>query len=129
MTDSLVVISESAFKECPGLRRPLNDALKEIQGNILSEPVQIYQVEPFDVEVTSNTPGLGPWPLLVSQVPASVFGVLVLRADNLTVSGQVPTSAISVTQWDSDSDSVRVGFITGLTLNDTYRITLGFLYA
>lgn len=129
MTAPLVVVSEGAFKEAPSLRRPLNDALKEIQDSIVDAPVQIYRVAPMDVDVTSNTPGAGPWPLQLHQVPGAIFGVLVLRAENLTTVTQIPTTAVSVTQWASDGDTVTVGYVTGLTTNETYRLTFGLLYA
>lgn len=124
----LVVVSEGAFKEAPSLRRPLNDALKEIQGGLTSTPTQTYQTPPFQVVVSSNTPGNAPWPLRISQVPGAVFGVLLLRAENLSNPGVVPTAAQSVTQWDADGSTVRVGFVSGLTLNNTYNLSFGLLY-
>ena len=125
-----LTIRSDKFKNAPELQVPLNDALIALQDQ-LSQAVdgvlKVTALPPVDLLVASNTPGTSPWPLRLAQVAGAPLGVSLVRVERLDSTGStgVPTSAVSVTSFRVEAQTLLVDFVSGLTLNGRYRLVFG----
>lgn len=127
-------IGSQAYRECPSLEEPLSDALAGLQStmaDLTDGLVRMRLFEPRVVNVKSNTPGSDPWPIRLGQIVSAPKEVRVLNTENLTTQGAsgVPTSGVGVTAWRCEGQTLFVDFVSGLTLNSTYRLWFGVLDA
>lgn len=123
-------IRADKFKNAPELQSPLNDALARLQDSVsqaVDGVVKLSLLPPVDLLVTSNTPGIGCWPLRLAQVAGAPIGIALIRVENLTTAGSngVPTGGVSVTSFRVDGETLLVDFVSGLTLNSRYRLVFG----
>ena len=126
-----VEINASNFKDCPDLRQPLNDALYQLQLQASQAGDGVVRLRLFpravDVHISGVTPGAAPWPLKLAQLAGSPLGAVILRVQNLTDPGPsgIPTDAVAITSQRVDGGAVIVEFISGLTVDNTYRFQFG----
>lgn len=127
------MIPAKFFWQAPHLEKPLNEALDALDGRLrfLDREAGFEVVGPFDFEVTSNTPTAAPWPMRLAKVVGAPVGLVLVRAENMTtpgVGGVSTALGISAPQWFVENGTIYVRFVSGLTLNATYRLTFGVLY-
>lgn len=123
-------IRAANFKSCPELQDALNQALADVQDDIavrLDGVVQLHLLPAMDYVISSNSPGTPPWPIRLAQVAGAPIGASLIRLENLTTPGStgVPTTSVSITSQHVEAGTVFVDFISGLTLNSSYRMVFG----
>jgi type III secretory pathway component EscU len=114
----------------PSLRRPLNDFAIDVQTRLeaVETSAGLTLLPPVEVALGGTyAAGTAPFPLLLS-VPkdARVKGVLVVAADNLTAPGTTFATAL-YPSWRIVDRKLEVGFVTGLAVSTTYRLTLALV--
>ena len=114
----------------PSLRRPLNDFALDVQTRLeaVETSAGLVVLEPMKLVIGGTyAAGTAPFPLLLS-VPkgAKAKGVLVVAADNITAPGTTFATAL-YPSWRIVDSKLEVGFVTGLAVSTTYRLTLALV--
>jgi hypothetical protein len=77
-----------------------------------------------DVDVTVDSAGIPSPEVSVSiDFTGNVYGIQVLKVDNLTNSAGYPTSGVTVS-FNQTPKGIQITHITGLSTNNKYRIRL-----
>ena len=75
-----------------------------------------------DLEVAVFSTGLPKTTTSISvDISGKIIGLNVLKVENLTNSNSYPSSAVFIS-WTQDNKTIYINHITGLTVNDNYRI-------
>lgn len=119
----------SAFATPTDLRGPLNEALNQIRQGLqegADAPAGLLVIPGVEMQTgTTLAVGTLPFPFRLATPPGfTPVGLLLLALENLTATNDASTAANTL-RWSVVDGGLQLDFVTGLTVNTSYRLTLG----
>lgn len=77
-----------------------------------------------DVAFSTGSTLVANYPIVIDTDHASIIGVQLVKATNITAPSNVTYEAIQLTHWTASGGTITVNYISGLSTNCSYLFTL-----